>query len=108
MSIKLPLGPAILAVIFLSGCTWVDLKPEGQSVRSLTESDVKRCKKIGHVTSHTVDQVAYIPRDDESVNDELLRLSRNYAGEMGGNAIVPTGPAKGGEQSFLVYYCSVR
>lgn len=108
MSIKLLLATAVLAVIFLSGCSWVDLKPEGQNVRLLTESDVKRCKKIGHVTSHTLYEVAYVPRDDESVNEELLRLSRNYAGEMGGNAIVPTGPAKAGEQSFLVYYCSNR
>lgn len=108
MSIKLLRVPALLTVVFLGGCSWVDLKPEGQNVRLLTDSDVKRCKKIGHVTSHTLGEIAYVPRDDESVNEELLRLSRNYAGEMGGNAIVPTGPAKAGEQSFLVYYCSNR
>ena len=88
-----------------SACTWVDLKPQGQNVRLLTSADVKRCKKIGHVTSNTTSAVAYIPRDDESVNEELRRLARNYAGDMGGNAIVPTGLAANGEQSFNVYHC---
>lgn len=97
---------AILLFSGLNACTtWVDLKPQGQNVRLLTESDVRRCKKIGHVTSITTAEVAYIPRDDESVHEELLRLGRNYAGDMGGNAMVPTGPVVGGEQSFFVYHC---
>lgn len=86
-------------------CTWVDLKPQGQNVRLLSSADVKRCKKIGHVTANTTAAVAYIPRDDDSVNEELRHLARNYAGDMGGNAIVPTGPAANGEQSFNVYHC---
>ena len=86
-------------------CTWVDLKPQGQEVRVVSASDIQRCKRIGHVTSNTTASVAYIPRDDDSVNEELQRLARNYAGEMGGNAIVPTGPAHDGEQSFNVYHC---
>jgi hypothetical protein len=67
---------------------------------------VKRCKKIGHVTSITLAEVSYIPRDDESVHTELSYLGRNYAGGMGGDAIVPTGPVANGEQSFNVYRCN--
>lgn len=88
-----------------AACTWVDLKPQGQDVRVVSASEAKPCKKIGHVTSNTTAAVAYIPRDDDSVHEELRRLARNYAGEMGGNAIVPTGPAHDGEQSFNVYHC---
>jgi hypothetical protein len=88
-----------------AACTWVDLKPQGEEVRVVSASEVKPCKKIGHVTSNTTAAVAYIPRDDDSVNEELQRLARNYAGEMGGNTIVPTGPAHDGEQSFNVYHC---
>lgn len=95
----------MVAATLLGACTWVDLKPQGQNVRMLTSADVRHCKRIGHVTSNTTAAVAYIPRDDESVREELRRLSRNYAGEMGGNAIVPTGPARDGEQSFNVYHC---
>lgn len=94
-----------LILLGFGACTWVDLKPQGLNVRLLTSADVNRCKKIGHVTSNTTATVAYIPRDDESVHEELRRLARNYAGDMGGNAIVPTGPAANGEQSFNVYHC---
>ena len=88
-----------------NACTWVDLKPQGEALRVASELDVKRCKRIGHVTSNTTATVAYIPRDDDSVTEELHRLARNYGGAMGGNAIVPSGPAINGEQSFNVYYC---
>ena len=94
-----------LSVAALSGCTWVELKPQGEKVRVLTMRDTRKCKKIGHVTSNTTDSVAYIPRDADSVNDELNRLARNYAGQMGGNAIVPLGQPQLGEQSFNVFYC---
>jgi len=94
-----------LLAITSSGCTWVDLKPQGEKVKLLTALNARKCKKIGHVTSNTTDSVAYIPRDSESVNDELSRLARNYAGQMGGNAIVSTGVAHDGEQSFNVFYC---
>lgn len=96
----------LMSLLMVAGCSWVDIKPQGQNVRVLTATDVKRCKKIGHVTSTTTAVVAYIPRDDESIGEELNRLGRNYAGGMGGDAIVPTGPVSNGEQSFNVYRCS--
>jgi hypothetical protein len=106
MTRKARLMAGFITLAVLSACTWVDLKPQGLNVRLLTSADVKRCKKIGHVTSNTTASVAYIPRDDESVHEELRRLARNYAGDMGGSAIVPTGPAIDGEQSFNVYHCN--
>lgn len=94
-----------VSTLALPGCAWVELKPQGEKVKVLTVRDTRKCKKIGHVTSNTTDSIAYIPRDSDSVNDELNRLARNYAGQMGGNAIVPTGQPQQGEQSFNVFYC---
>lgn len=105
MSTQVKLIAGLLGATLFGGCAWVDLKPQGQNVRLLTERDVKNCKRIGHVTSNTTASIAYVPRDDDSVNEELRNLGRNYAGDMGGNAIVPTGPAIRGEQSFNVYHC---
>jgi hypothetical protein len=103
---RLAIWGMVLSMLgMISGCAWVDLKPQGQNVRIVTERDVKQCKQIGHVTSNTTATLAYIPRDDESVHEELRRLGRNYAGDMGGNAIVPTGSPVNGEQSFNVYHC---
>lgn len=98
----------VLLLIGLSemACTpFVDLKPQGQAVRVVSRDEAKRCKKIGHMTTHTTDEVMGIPRDSESLNDELTRLARNYAGNMGGNAVVALGAAQQGEQSFNVYHC---
>ena len=95
----------LIGMLEMACTTFVDLKPQGQAVRVITNDAAKRCKKIGHVTTHTTDAVMGIPRDNESVNDELTRLARNYAGNMGGNAIVALGTANQGEQSFNVYHC---
>ncbi len=97
---------SLIALLMLSGCiAWVDLKPQGEGVLLMDEPDPARCRQIGHVTSTTQSTIAFIPRDEASINEELLRLSRNYAGAMGGNAILPTGPAADGEQSFKVFHC---
>ena len=39
------------------------------------------------------------------MQDELLRLARNEAGSMGGNAIVPESVIEEGRQTFGVYSC---
>ena len=94
-----------LLMTFFSGCVWVDLNDKGKNVQVLTPSEAGRCTKIGHVTSNTTADVAGIPRDDESLNNELTRLARNYAGDMGGNAVVAVGKIQGGVQTFNVYKC---
>jgi hypothetical protein len=95
---------AVLAVS-LTGCAWVDLKPQGEKVRVLSASEVKRCKLLGHVTSNTAATIGFIARDTSTVREELIRLGRNHAGGMGGDTIVPVGPMIDGEQSFEVYRC---
>lgn len=90
----------------LSGCVWVDLNPKGESVKVLTQSEASRCKRIGHVESTTASDIAGIPRDDESLNNELTRLARNHAGDMGGNGVVAIGKVQNGTQNFNVYRCS--
>lgn len=89
----------------LTGCVWVDLNPKGEEVKVLTSSEASRCKRIGHVESSTAADVAGIPRDNESINDELTRLARNHAAELGGNGVLAIGIAKNGQQSFNVFRC---
>jgi hypothetical protein len=90
----------------LSGCVWVDLNPKGESVKVLTQSEASKCSRIGHVESTTAADVIGIPRDDESINNELTRLARNHAGEMGGNAVLAVGQVQNGTQTFNVFRCS--
>ena len=95
----------VFLTTMLSGCVWVDLNAKGEAVRVLTPSEAARCKRIGHVESSTTADIAGIPRDDESLNDELTRLARNHAGELGGNGVVAIGKPQNGQQSFNVYRC---
>jgi hypothetical protein len=90
----------------MTGCAWVDLKPQGEKVRLLTASEVKRCTRLGHVSSTTTATLlGFIARSTSTVREELNRLARNEAGGMGGDTIVPTGPMVDGEQSYDVYRC---
>jgi hypothetical protein len=89
----------------VSGCSWVELKPQGEKVRILTPQEVSRCKYLGRVTSNTAATVGIFARSREKIQEEVYRLGRNNAGDMGGDTIVPTGPLIEGEQTFNVYRC---
>lgn len=97
------LGVAIMSMV--SGCTWVELKPQGEKIRMLTPPEVGRCKFLGRITSNTAATIGIFARSKDTVREEIERLARNNAADMGGDTIVPTGPLIDGEQSFNVYRC---
>lgn len=97
-------GAALLAS--LAACSFVDLKPQGEKVRVLAPQEVGRCRLLGRVTANTTATlVGFIARGKSTVQEEIHRLARNNAGEMGGDTIVATGPVVDGEQKFNVYRC---
>ncbi len=95
----------IAAVLLLSGCTWVDLKPKAEKVRVLDPQEVGRCKEVGRVVANTKDKIGFIARSKDTVKEEVDRLARNNAADLGGDTIVPSGPLINGEQPFKVYRC---
>lgn len=97
--------PATLAAILLTGCTFVDLKPQGEKVRILAQQEVGRCKALGNVTVATAATIGFIARARDNVREELLHLARNHAGAMGGDSIVAKSDPVDGEQAFGVYRC---
>lgn len=96
---------ALLLATALTGCTWVSLTPEGETVTLMEASAVSRCERIGRATATTRDEVARVDRSGERIQNELLVLARNEAGSMGGNAIVPETVIQDGRQVFGVYRC---
>jgi hypothetical protein len=101
----LTLFTGVMLSVALTGCTWVDVKPQGEKVRVLTPQEVTHCRLLGRVTSNTAASVLVFVRGREKVQEEVYRLARNNAGDMGGDSVVPTGPLIEGEQSFNVYRC---
>jgi len=92
--------------ILLTGCTWVDLNEQGYAVAIISQEQGNRCETLGTTTSTVLDNVGLLPRNADKVREELSRLARNDAGEMGGDAISPTGEPIDGSQSFTVYRCN--
>ena len=93
------------ACLMLTGCSFVNLSPGGDKVRLLRLDEVGRCTHLGRVTSNTKATVGFIARNRDTVQEEINRLARNNAADMGGDSIVPLGPMIEGEQGFNVYRC---
>ena len=101
---KIFLSCAMLLV--LAGCnSWVRITDEGEAVRQATAREVVNCTRIGRAHASTMDRFLFMERGGERMQDELIRLARNEAGDMGGNVIVPESVIEEGEQFFGVYRC---
>ena len=94
-----------LAVMLLSACTWVKLSPAGEQVQVMSTEAVAKCKRVGKTTVSTLSRVAGLNRYQESMQDELNKLARNSAAELGGDAVVPISAIEDGRQVFAVYRC---
>lgn len=89
------------------GCTWVELTESGTDVHPGTREDVAGCRLVGTVTANTIHRVL-MKRDPDKVATELMVLARNEAAKLGGDSLVPAGPATDGRQDFSVYRCEVN
>jgi len=94
------------ATFLLASCSnWVQVTSEGQSVRVVTASDVNNCIRVGNAQAQTLGRVIGLERGAERLQEELSRIARNEAGDLGGNAIVPESLIADGRQTFGVYRC---
>jgi hypothetical protein len=91
-------------LVLASGCTWVKLTPDGARVKQATQAEVDACTRVGTATATTKDRVLF-KRGERKVQEELIVLAANQAASIGGNAMVPTAPPSGGNQTFIVYKC---
>lgn len=95
----------LFAVGLLSGCAWVTLTPAGEQVQVASKEAVANCQRVGKTTVSTLSQVAGLNRYEESMQDELNKLARNSAVELGGDTVVPISAIEDGKQVFEVYRC---
>ncbi len=96
----------LVVVTALTGCnSWVRVTDAGETVREATAAQVSNCRRIGRATANTMSRVVFVERGGERLQDELLRLARNEAGDLGGNTIVPESVISEGTQTFGVYIC---
>lgn len=98
------LFPGFLGVLFLGGCTWVDLTDQGKNVAVLPAEEVEECIRVGETTVSVLDKVI-LSRSAEKVESELETLARNSAAERAGDSIVPTSPVEDGSRDYDIYRC---
>ncbi len=91
--------------LFLTGCAWVTLTPDGEKARVLSTSDVSSCTELGETHSSVQSTLWFYRRNSVKVKGELEALARNEAANLGGDTIVPTSDVKDGKQTFAVYRC---
>lgn len=107
---RLALSVAALALATPLGCggplTQLELTDAGNRIRVLEGSEVVNCDELGSTTVKTVVKVAFIPRKDMRIDNELEMRARNEAPTIeGANAIAPAGPSINGKRKFLIYRC---
>ena len=98
-----------LALFLLSAallnCTWVDLSEDGSQVELISLEKAKKCEKLGTTTASVLDNVGPFSRKQTKVEDELIRLAKNQAALMDGNALAAAGNVIDGMQMFEIYRC---
>jgi len=94
-----------LLTTLIAGCSFVELKPEANTVNTLTADQVLNCKPAGTATTKVIDEVLLISRNEETMAEELEILARNEAIKLGANAIVPISEIEEGQRVFKAYIC---
>jgi hypothetical protein len=99
---------AIVPILALGACTWVEPDAGGRMIRvAYEESATAGCVDLRReVTVSVKAEVAGIARDRRKVLDELESLARNDAARVPeADTVRATGPVRDGEQSYKVYDC---
>ena len=92
----------------ISGCgssSWVQVTPAGMLVSVAAPSEVRNCTRVGTSNVNALDRVAFVQRGSQKLQDDLVNLARNEAGDIGGNRVVPESTIDEGRQTFGVYRC---
>lgn len=96
---------AILPLLLLGACTWVNLDDEAANVRVVTEDQLgSSCMRTGTTHVQVRDRVI-LERAASNVMLELQTLARNAAAERGDDTVVAISPIEDGEQDYALYRC---
>lgn len=102
---RLLLGAGLLMTLAACGNTWVQITPEGQNVQLATAAQVGGCTRVGTANVNALDNIGFVQRGANRLQDELVGLARNEGGRLGGNRVVPESTIDDGRQTFGVYRC---
>lgn len=87
------------------GNSWVQLTPQGQQVQLATTAQISNCQRAGTANVNAADSIGFVQRSARQLQEELVTLARNEAGNIGGNRVVPESTINDGRQTFGIFRC---
>ncbi len=102
---RLLLTAGLLMTLAACGNTWVQITPEGRNVQLATAAQVGGCTRVGTANVNALDNIGFVQRGANRLQEELVDLARNEGGRLGGNRVVPESTIDEGRQTFGVYRC---
>ncbi len=105
-TVRLVILSAAVALFTACRTEWVQLTPEAQGVQVATPSEVANCTRAGTANVSALDNIGFVQRSARQLQEELIRLARNEAGDMQADRIVAESPINEGRQTFGIYRCS--
>lgn len=102
---RLPVLGVMVLILAACSSSWVQLTPEGQRVSLATAAQISNCRRVGVANVNAIDSIAFVNRGANRLQEELVSLARNEAGEAGGNRVVPESTINEGRQTFGIYQC---
>jgi hypothetical protein len=102
---KLNLPVMMMSIMLLNACAWVEQTDAGKKVTLATAQQVTACKELGKTAVSVKHTVAGMARKPHIIKEDLEKLAKNSAAEMGGNTIIPASEIVEGKQTFRVFKC---
>lgn len=98
----------LLVSIVLTACRtdWVQLTEAAEQVAVATPAEVGDCARVGTANVNAMDSIGFVQRSARQLQEELIRLARNEAGDMEASHVVVESPIREGRQTFGIYRCS--
>lgn len=90
---------------FVGGCAFVSLDPEAEDVKVLEADRVNDCERLGQTQVTSAHRIGFIPRSDRAIENDLDRLARNSAADMGGDTAVRKTDITEGTATYEVFDC---
>ena len=97
-------GVVVLASALLVGCSVVKVSEAGKRIHMLGKNEVGNCRRVGTVTTSVLDNVLFIPRNQQKIQSDLDKLARDQAVLMNANTLVHVSTVEG-EGNYIAYQC---
>lgn len=89
----------------LTACAGQPRENDSGEIRLIGTDELQGCRNVGSAHVSVMDKLDELQGDDLGVETALLKLARQSAAQLGGNAIIEMTPVLDGRRSYAVFLC---